>query len=140
MAAGTLICVIDDNALVRDSLDSVLRSFGYDVLLAEDGQRGLEIVRNNRPDLIITDMNMPGMNGAEFLLAIRKQLPAVPIIAISGGGELRLGGRLRWRWNPALIFALKSHSTSRRFALRSMTRLETHRARRGRRFPGVLSH
>ena len=57
------ILVIDDEPGIRDLLDTLLRRKGYDVVLAESGQKGLDLFRRERPDVIVLDLKMPGMDG-----------------------------------------------------------------------------
>lgn len=82
------ILVIDDNAVVRDTLVQMLEGEGYCVLSAEDGRRGLAVFRNERPDLVITDIIMPEKEGIETIRDIRGECPNAKIIAISGGGRI----------------------------------------------------
>ena len=87
------ILLIDDdkvfNAIFRESLEAE----NYEVTSAFDGAEGIALFRQEKPDLIITDIVMPGVEGMEFLLTIMKELVDHPcrIIAISGGG--RIGGQ-----------------------------------------------
>jgi len=63
----------------------LLKHWGYDATGAEDGPRGLEAMRQNRPDLILLDKKMPGMNGDEVALIMKAdhELKQIPIIIIS---------------------------------------------------------
>ncbi len=79
------ILVIDDEAPVRYALARILRKGGYDVAMADDGEHGLAIFRKERPDLVICDLMMPHRNGLETIAQIRRESPAMKIIAISGG-------------------------------------------------------
>jgi DNA-binding NtrC family response regulator len=81
------ILVIDDDPLVAGTLEIVLRKAGYGVALAANGRLGIASFRSNKPDLIITDIIMPDMEGLETIMAIRKEAPDLPIIAYSGGGR-----------------------------------------------------
>jgi two-component system KDP operon response regulator KdpE len=76
------ILVVDDEPQIRRMLRTSLQSRGYDVVLATDGADGLEHYKTDRPDLIITDLAMPEMNGLELTQAVR-QLGATPIIVLS---------------------------------------------------------
>jgi DNA-binding response OmpR family regulator len=57
------ILVVDDEAHVRRVLELKLKHHGYQVLTAGSGQEGLELIKTQQPDVVITDINMPGMNG-----------------------------------------------------------------------------
>lgn len=82
------ILVIDDDEQVRGLMQQVLVRAGHDVTTAGGGQRGMELFRQERADLIIADILMPGMDGIETILELRRCSPDVKIIAISGGGRL----------------------------------------------------
>src|SRR4051812_24846232 len=68
---GGRVLVVDDDPMVRDTLAHVLADEGYVVDTAIDGADALECVRLARPDAILLDLMMPGMNGRQFLQAIR---------------------------------------------------------------------
>lgn len=82
------ILVVDDNAEFRRGLGKALRLHGYDVTEAGDGREAMALLRKNPPDLVITDINMPEMDGIEVLNELRATKTAVPVIAISGGGRV----------------------------------------------------
>jgi CheY-like chemotaxis protein len=81
------ILVIDDDALVLDTIVQVLQDVGYHVSGASNGLEGISIFRSGHPDLVITDIIMPVMEGIEVIRAMRREQPTVKIIAISGGGR-----------------------------------------------------
>jgi CheY-like chemotaxis protein len=93
MAASIL--VVDDNANMRQLLEMHLRAAGYDVQVAEDGIAAGYAVLRSRPDLIISDVNMPHMDGFEFVAALRadKALPRFPVIFLTTMEEGELRGR-----------------------------------------------
>lgn len=68
------ILVVDDEPLNRLLIATVLRPLGHDVLEAADGREGLRMVAERAPDLAIVDLAMPGMGGAGFLKALRRDL------------------------------------------------------------------
>jgi CheY-like chemotaxis protein len=82
------ILVIDDDAMVRQALIQVLENSGYEVHCASDGRQGLQAFRIRRPDLVISDIIMPEMEGIETIMEVRILSRDCPIIAISGGGRL----------------------------------------------------
>lgn len=82
------ILVIDDEAQARDVLRQMLEKAGYEVVEAPEGAEGLQLHREHPVDLIITDILMPGKEGIETILALRKSALKVKIIAISGGGRM----------------------------------------------------
>lgn len=81
-----LILVIDDDGALRRAIRRILTGGGHDVLEAEDGDRGLELLRTHNPAVVITDIFMPGKEGIETIRAILLSHPGTRIIAMSGGG------------------------------------------------------
>lgn len=82
----TTILVVDDEYLIADILSFALEDEGFMVVTASNGEKGLEVLDRERPDLIITDFMMPVMDGLEFAAAVRV-LPSckdLPIILMSG--------------------------------------------------------
>jgi CheY-like chemotaxis protein len=78
------VLIVDDEANLRTLGKSILESQGYEVHCAGDGFEGLTALKNAVPDMIISDLQMPNMNGFEFLSVVRQRFPAVPVIVISG--------------------------------------------------------
>jgi len=82
------ILVIDDDAIVRETVAQVLEVSGHKVLSAEDGRRGVAAFHSELPDLVITDIIMPEQEGIQTITEIRRIAPGAKIIAISGGGRI----------------------------------------------------
>ena len=83
------IVVIDDVAGVRRSVVSTLKRAGHEVWEADSGRAGAQLVRQHAPDLVITDILMPDMDGLETIELIRTEGGRRPrFLAISGGGSL----------------------------------------------------
>jgi CheY-like chemotaxis protein len=84
MTAQTIL-VVEDSALNRKLVETVLKPYGYRVLTAENGQVGVEIALREKPDLILMDVMMPVMNGYDATRRIREQAGAtrIPIIALT---------------------------------------------------------
>ncbi len=78
------ILVIDDDESVRATLEILLGEIGAEVVMASDGRQGVELFAAVRADLVITDVQMPVMNGKQTIAAIRRMDERVPIIAMSG--------------------------------------------------------
>ena len=78
------VLIVDDEVDLRLLGKSILESQGYEVHCAEDGFEGLAALKRALPDMIISDLQMPNMNGFEFLSVVRQRFPAVPVIVISG--------------------------------------------------------
>lgn len=85
------ILVIDDDDAVRTTLRRILEAEGYTVVLAENGRRGLELLGEASPELVITDIIMPEKEGIETIIEMRRTHRDLKIIAVSGGG--RVGNR-----------------------------------------------
>jgi CheY-like chemotaxis protein len=78
------LLVVDDEPSLRTSLSVVLREFGFEVWSAGNGFSALSEMRTAVPDILISDLNMPGMSGFELLSIVRRRFPAIPVIAMSG--------------------------------------------------------
>jgi CheY-like chemotaxis protein len=83
VSAATVL-VVDDDQDVRDFVVTTLRKFGHDVLSAPDGPNAIKIIKNQKPDLLITDYAMPGMTGADLAQAARELNADQKIVYISG--------------------------------------------------------
>jgi CheY-like chemotaxis protein len=91
-----LIVVMEDDAATRTLVASVLRKDGYEVLTADNGQAGLELVRQNKPDLVISDIQMPVMDGFAMLQALRADpailaTPVVLLTSLQERAHMRIG-------------------------------------------------
>ena len=91
------ILAVDDSRTMREMLRIALTEAGFDVVLAEDGEHGLEVLEENQPDVIITDINMPKLDGFGFIDRVRS-LPnwkATPILVLTteSGAELKARAR-----------------------------------------------
>ena len=78
------ILIIDDDAALRVFLRTVLEQEGYDVVEAANGAEGLQQYQAIPPDLVITDLQMPVMDGLELLRALRHVVPPPTVLALSG--------------------------------------------------------
>jgi CheY-like chemotaxis protein len=89
------ILVVDDDRDILESTALVLRTEGYDVLTVDSGGSVIDVVRRGRPDLVLLDMRMPGMSGAEVCASLKgdPELAGIPIVAFSAdcGVAERLG-------------------------------------------------
>lgn len=83
------IVVIDDEEMVLATIREILRRAGHEVHVARDGMAGLELQRQIRAPLVITDIIMPRMEGLEAISTLRQEHPNSRVIAISGGGRTR---------------------------------------------------
>lgn len=81
------VMVVDDSPTIRAMLVTLLSQHGLTVVEAEDGQVAKQLMKDLRPDLVITDVVMPNMNGYELCRWVKNELPGVPVIMCSTKGE-----------------------------------------------------
>ena len=82
------VLVIDDDEEHRTLVRQILGKMGHEVEEATDGAKGLRSVGKRRPDLVLTDINMPGLDGHDVISALRVLHANMPVIAVSGGGAI----------------------------------------------------
>ncbi|MBC8316309.1 MAG: response regulator [Desulfobulbaceae bacterium] len=118
MPQPTLLTVEDD-PIVRRAIVSYMIKKGYHVYEAEDGQDGIDVFKKKRPDIVLTDLALPVVNGLAFLSFVKKEAPDTPVIIVSGMGTLddaikalQLGA---WDYitKPINDMALLGHAVSR---------------------------
>lgn len=80
------ILLIDDMPAVRSAISAVLRKGGHDVTESDDGSDGLNRTKQERFDIVITDIMMPTTDGTDVVMALKAQAGSPPVIAMSGGG------------------------------------------------------
>ena len=85
---GGIVLCIDDDEDVLECEKSFLESFGYTVLTAPSGGKGLELASQHSVDVVIVDYFMPGMNGFELAVQMRRLTPGAPIIMLSGAVDV----------------------------------------------------
>ncbi|HVW76301.1 MAG TPA: response regulator [Alloacidobacterium sp.] len=78
------ILVVDDQHLIADTTTMVLNRFGFLAERAYSGETALEMALRLKPDYLLTDIVMPGMNGVDLAISVRKRLPATIIVLLSG--------------------------------------------------------
>ncbi len=82
------VLIVDDEKNIRRTFKMVLESEGFDVSVAETGEEALEIFQKEKPDAVVLDVKLPGIDGIETLRRIRKQEAELPVIMISGHGTI----------------------------------------------------
>ena len=82
------ILTIDDENMVREILTAYLEDSGFEVIQANDGQTGIELIRSHQPDLVLCDLRMPGMDGLQVLATVTREFPELPILVVSGMGGM----------------------------------------------------
>ena len=78
------ILVVEDEIEAAHAMAEFLRDEGFTVAIAHNGSEGLEAYRTLRPDIVVTDIRMPGLNGTELIAALRREREDLPIIAVTG--------------------------------------------------------
>jgi CheY-like chemotaxis protein len=86
----TTALVVDDSKVDQRFVSSVVKRSGVDIQLADDGESALSFFRHNPVDLVVTDMQMPGLDGLELVKAIRKTDLLVPIVLVTAHGSEEL--------------------------------------------------
>jgi DNA-binding response OmpR family regulator len=91
---GKTILIIDDDTTVRSTVRRMLERAGYLVREADGGEEGVKLYRDERTDLVITDLFMPQQDGIETIQQLRAEFPDARILAVSGGASLGAEGPL----------------------------------------------
>ena len=84
------ILVVEDDKITRRLIKEILSRGGYEVIEGEDGSQALELFKKEKPDLVITDYQMPVMNGLRLLSEIRNITTGTPVIMLTGFGDIAL--------------------------------------------------
>jgi DNA-binding response OmpR family regulator len=79
-----VVLVVDDDPAIADTLAIILEQSGLKAVVAYDGKCALEIARTASPDLLLTDVSMPGMSGIDLAMEIRRTIPKCEILLFSG--------------------------------------------------------
>ena len=82
------VLVVDDKEILRDSVAVALRRPGFAVVSAGDAASALEVIARKRPDVVVTDLKMPGMTGIELIERIREVDEDLPIILMTAYGRI----------------------------------------------------
>ena len=81
------ILIIEDEKTLSDLMQTQLTHAGYEVVIAEDGEKGIEFAASEKPDMILLDFLLPAKNGTEVLKALRKNKHNIPVLVISNSGQ-----------------------------------------------------
>lgn len=98
------ILVIDDEKAVRDVLTKIISHMGYTALTARNGHEGLDLFRNRTIGLVLTDLDMPGMDGWSLASNIKKQSPGTPVLMVTGADKDEVSKRLKAGHLDGVIF------------------------------------
>ena len=88
MAANAVVMVVDDDEKLRRLVGTVLSRAGHDIVAAADGEEALRLLGEKSPDLMVTDLNMPRMDGSRLVEEVRKRDPMLPLIVLTGLGTV----------------------------------------------------
>src|SRR5581483_2373350 len=80
---GYTVLVVDDEALTLRTISRALREEGYEVCLASSGEEGLEVFGNDKPEIVLLDVVLPGMDGIEVLRQVKRQSPMAIVLMMS---------------------------------------------------------
>lgn len=96
------VLVVDDQASIRELLRLVLLRLGHDVITAADGEEGLAAARQHRPELVVSDVVMPGRSGLELLqdLAAEPRLRDTPVLLTSATADPEVASAPAFRFVP----------------------------------------
>jgi two-component system, NtrC family, nitrogen regulation response regulator NtrX len=84
------VLIVDDEENIRQSLSGIFEDEGYNVITADSGEETIKILQNQIPDLVMLDVWLPGMDGIQTLTEIKNLKPELPVIMISGHGNIEL--------------------------------------------------
>ncbi|MDK1027838.1 MAG: PAS domain S-box protein [Anaerolineae bacterium] len=82
------VLIIEDEEAIRMSFADYMEDRGFEVLIAENGRIGIEVLKQKQPDIVLVDLRMPEMNGLEFMIMAKPIAPDVPVIVISGANRI----------------------------------------------------
>ncbi len=83
------VLVVDDEAGIRETLQILLRNEGFDPTLADNGKAALDVIATGSPDIVLSDVRMPGIGGLEVLMAARERDPDTPVILMTAQATLQ---------------------------------------------------
>lgn len=86
----TSVLIVDDEEGIRETLSGIFQDEGYDVITAGSGEEALKILKEQSPDLVLLDVWLSGIDGVETLQEIKKTNPELPVVIISGHGNIEL--------------------------------------------------
>jgi len=87
METGEKILVVDDNNVLLIVVSKMLSLLGYEVSSADSGENGLNVFRKSNFEIVLSDYDMPGMDGVAFACSVKKCSPRTPVVIITGSGR-----------------------------------------------------
>ncbi len=94
MRKGLVVLVVDDEDTLRRITALLVRTSGHTPIEARDGIEAIKVVERKKVDIIITDLNMPGMDGEDLILDMKKRDPEIPIVVVTANEENNVVTRL----------------------------------------------
>jgi GAF domain-containing protein/ActR/RegA family two-component response regulator len=80
------VLVVEDEANIREVLQEILSTAGHQVTLASDGEEGIQLYKKKKPDLVISDLGLPGVSGWEVAASVKEENPSTPVVIFTGWG------------------------------------------------------
>ena len=122
------VLVVDDEPYLRECLRLILTRAGYEVIEAEDGEKGVAAITKSDKnvllvDVIICDLHMPKMNGMEAIAYFRSQFPSVPVIVLTGEPDLQNAKKLKME-QGVMDYLVKPVQMEQLLAVLQMTSLQ----------------
>jgi DNA-binding NtrC family response regulator len=90
--SDTLLIIDDDDSNCR-LIKAIFRAEGMEVVVAHDGQTGIDLVLANPPDILLLDLRMPGLDGLDVLARLKQEIPALPVVMLTGHQDVRTAVR-----------------------------------------------
>ena len=87
MGTSGKVLVVDDNNDLRIVVSKMLSRLGYEVSSADSGENGLSIFLENKFDIVLSDYEMPGIDGVAFACSVKKSSPCTPVVIMTGAGK-----------------------------------------------------
>ena len=84
------VLIVDDNDTMREGMEEVVASMGHEAQTARSGAQALARFKERRPDFVVTDLKMAGMDGVELLRQLRNLDPDVPVLLITAHGTIEV--------------------------------------------------
>lgn len=84
------IIIIEDDKITQTIIEKALSNLGHQVIVCSNGEEGLQMIFAEEPNIVITDFQMPGLNGLEVIERVKKQLPNTPIVLMTAYDEMQL--------------------------------------------------
>ena len=88
MSFGSSILIVDDEKNTREGLKQFLTGFDYDVLVAANGKEAVPLIKKDRPDIVLSDLKMPEMDGMDLLYEIKRIKPDTVVIMLTAYGTV----------------------------------------------------